>query len=249
MSPFATIRRLRRGPFTPGLAAALAAGVILHIAGIALIGATWRLPAPPEPPGIFVQAAPANSMLNEKAELLDPSPLFLPTALNHGAGYKIGNIAPDEPPLPAPKQNMPPIAGVPLKREPVSPVLTEKYAKRPPDEQLPRTSGDTFLVFGRTSPDTTALAPVGARIIIRDEATGAALGEEPIEPGEIAPSPGVARAPAEFFVESDAYGISPPVLRKSSGDRECDRRLAEAVAARLAKKPPAPGRMLITASP
>jgi hypothetical protein len=245
MSPFASMRRLKRGPVTPGLAAALGAGVVLHTAGIALVGATWRLPAPPAPPSVFVRAEPPNSAMNEQAELMDPSPLFLPTALNHGAGYKPDATDEEQPHLPSIEQR----TGAPPQWEPVSPVLSKKYARRTPEEQLPRASGDTFLTFGRTPPATESLKPLGAKLVMRDEATGEALGEIPISVVGLTPNAEKVRAPAVFFVESDAYGISPPILRKSSGDGECDRKLAEAVAAQLASRPPKPGRMLVTAAP
>lgn len=249
MAPFASMRRLKRGPVSPGLAAALGAGVVLHTAGIALVGATWRLPAPPEAPAVFVRAESANSVMSEQAELLDPSPLFLPTALNYGSGYKPGETRDEQPPLPAIVQSMPPSAGSPLQREPMNPVLKEAYARRPPEDQLPRGTGDTFLTFGRTPPATDALKPIGAKLVMHDELTGAPLGEAPISISGLSPSVTTLREPAVFFVECDAYGVSPPVLKKSSGDDDCDRKLAEAVAARFASKPPKPARMLVTVAP
>jgi hypothetical protein len=243
------MRRLKRGPVPPGLAMALGAGVVLHTAGIALVGATWRLPAPPAPPDIFVRAESANSVMNEQAELLDPSPLFLPTALNYGSGYKPGATRDEQPPLRAIEQSM----REPLRREPMNPMLRDSYARRPVEKQLPDGSGDTFLTFGRTPPATEALKPVGAKLVMNDELTGAPLGEAPINITGLTPSMTTLRAPVVFLVECDAYGISPPVLKRRSVEEEYDeeyyRKLADAVTARLAAKPPKPGRVLVTVAP
>ena len=133
-------------------------------------------------PDVFVREDPA---LNERAELFDPSPLFLPTPMNYGAPVRAREKiagAPardgarsaemDAPPLPEPKQGMPEPDGTPAPLTPRNTVLTQAYARRAPEAQLPKNSGDTFIAFGRTPPDTTAIKPAGARAILTDEVTG-----------------------------------------------------------------------------
>lgn len=250
MSPFASIRRLKRGPVTPGLLAALGAGVVLHIAGIALIGATWRMPAPPAEPQVFVRAVPADSAINEAAQLLDPSPLFLPTTNNYGAESTRPKTAGfDKPPLPAPAQRTPDGKESPLHRKPAYVALTEDYAKRAPEEQLPKNAGDPFYTLGRRAPETTRLKAQGAECVIRREDTGDEILRRPMVAGNTGAEAGMLLEPAEFFVEADAYGSSPPQLRRSSGSAECDRKLASALVSQLAKEPLKPGRYTVEAAP
>lgn len=258
MSPFASIRRLKRGPVTPGLLAALGAGAALHIAGIALIGATWRMPAPPEEPEVFVRAVPVNSAINEAADLLDPSPLFLPTTKNYGAeSARPKTTGFDKPPLPAPAQRTPDGKESPLHRKPAYEALTEAYAKRTPAEQLPKDAGDPFYTLGRRTPETGAMKPQGSACVIRREDTGEEILRRPLAAGITAAEADSLLATeehdregnAEFFVEADAYGASPPQLRRSSGNMECDRKLASALVSQLAKEPLKPGRYTVEAAP
>lgn len=250
MTAFALIRRLRRGPLTPALAAALVAGAGLHLAGMALIGLTWRLPAPPAPPVTFVRAQRGDAVLAEQAALLDPSPLFLPTALNHGAGFERPPTgATDAAPLPEPERAISTPADARRLRTPRAAVITEDYARRAPQDQLPAGSGDTFLTFGRESAPSGALPPTGARGVMRDEATGTLLGEIALPAKGLSVGSAELLRPAVFFVETDAYGTSAPVLRESSGDADCDARLAAALAQALAAQPLREGRMRVTATP
>ena len=268
MSPFASIRRLKRGPVTPGLLAALGAGAALHIAGIALIGATWRMPAPPAEPEVFVRAVPVDSAINEAADLLDPSPLFLPTTKNYGAESARPKAAGfDKPPLPAPTQRTPDGKESPLNRKPAYAALTEDYAKRAPEDQLPKSSGDPFYTLGRRAPESGSLKAQGTTCLIRSEDTGAEIMRRPLAAGITAaeadallatrtPTPmtsvssqNLTVPTAEFFVETDAYGASPPQLRRSSGSAECDRKLASALVSQLSKEPLKPGRYTVEAAP
>lgn len=250
MSPFASLRRLKRGPATPGLMAALGTGVALHIAGIALVGATWRMPAPPTAPELFVRAVPVDSALNEAADLLDPSPLFLPTPRNYGAESARPKAAGfDKPPLPAPTQSRPDLRESPLHRAPVYAPLTDAYAKRAPQEQLPPNAGDLFYTAGRKAPEKDALAPAGPRCVIRNADTGVETKRATLPAGMMPAEADRLLEPAEFFVEVDAYGASPPQLRRGTGDAECDRKLASALDSLLSKEPLKAGRYTIEAAP
>lgn len=231
------IRRIRKGPFTPGLTAGLVAGVALNAAGLICIGATWRLPAPPPPERIFVTVGADTARAREFAELIDPSPLFLPTRLNHGSGApRAAKGAPEEPPLPdndgATAPQPPRIA---MSRA-ETPRLTAEGVE---GASIP----DTFAAVGLRAP---AAPPAGRpRCEITNEATG--------ETREFAGIPQSREerpvAPAEFLVVIDAYGVQPPTLLKGTGDEVLDISLNAALARALREKQPAPGRYRVTLAP
>ncbi len=251
MAAFVLIRLLRRGPFTPGLAAALATGVALHVAGMALIGFTWRLPAPPPEPGIFVRAERGDSVMNEQAALLDQSPYFLPTALNYASEITHPDLsAGDAPPLPEPARPRDELPGAQLLRTPRHASLRTP-ASATPEQRLPTSAGDTFLAFGRSPADTGALKPSAPRAVLRDEATGKILAEAPLTapPAKELPAPATLLRPAVFFVASDDYGVTAPVLRESCGDDAHDTRLAKSLVELMAQNPPPAGRLIVTVSP
>lgn len=249
VTTLAIIRRLRRGPFTPGLAAALVAGVILHVAGLALAGLPWRMPAPPTKPAVFVHADRSDSVLNEQASLMDPSPLFLPTSLNYSAGYSSPRASASEaPPLAAPEPALTSRRmGALLAAR--TPLLSPALARRAPADRLPPETGDTFFALGRGAPRVETIAPLGAQCVMRDEATGAVVAQSPLPPIPAGSDAADFLRPAVFFVETDAYGASPPVLRESSGDAACDARLAEALVRLLARRPLPARRMNVTVAP
>ncbi len=231
------LSRRRSGPFTPGLKAGLVAGVALNLAGLACIGATWRLPAPPAPARTFVTVSPDSARAREFAELLDPSPLFLPTPLNHGSGQaRVDNGAPEEPPLPdtqrAPAATAPHLAAA----QPVAPVLTP--------EGVPGASvADTLLASGLRAP--AALAPGRPRCEIASEDGARAPATLAIDLERDARS----LPPAEFLVEIDAYGAQPPTLLSGTGDAALDLALNAALTRALREKTLAAGRYRVTLAP
>ena len=261
------MRRLRRDSLTPGLRGAIVAGIVLHIAGIALIGATWRLPAPPVPPGPFVRLS--DAVMNERAEMLDPSPLFLPTSLNHGAELaKPGTVMaagpvaplsgdPDEPPLDPPRSNKPDPSVAPLPPDPVYGPLTPSYAARPVADKLSLRTADLFLTAGRREPDVSHLGAEGPRYVVTDEVSGKVVASGPLAvPASSSGTKPFPLRPAAFFVEVNGYGISAPMLRPrtgglpaGTGDSATDARLAAALAVGLAKAPPPTGRWTVVATP
>lgn len=267
MSPFTAVRRLRRESLTPGLRGAIIAGVALHIAGVALIGATWRLPAPPADPEPYVRLT--DSVTNERAEMMDPSPLFLPTPLNYGAGRaRVAPVAasvpaafrsgdPDEPPLDAPRAGMPDASASPQRPAPVYAPLTGPYAARRVDEVLPARTADLFLTAGRREADAGKLAPAGPGYVLIDETTGLTVASGALAPVAASVDSSRVLRPAEYFVSCDAYGVSTPMPRPSAGagnvfgtgDSATDARLVAALSAALAKNPPPQGRFRVVATP
>jgi len=263
------MRRLRRDSLTPGLRGAIVAGVVLHIAGVALIGATWRLPAPPPDESPFVRLSDAR--MNERATMMDPGPLFLPTSLNYGADraksgavipYGLGARSgdPDEPPLATPRLGKPDAAVPPVRPEPVFRALRPGFPPALLVDALPERTADLFLAAGRRPAEVSALPPEGPRYAIVDDATGRPVASGPLP---LAGKRVVGRfAPAEFLVEADGFGLSIPVpvarldgagtapkAAAGTGDAATDARLAAAVAEALAKNPPTTGRYRVLATP
>lgn len=231
------LRRQHRGPFTPGLTAGLVAGVALNLAGLICIGATWRLPAPPPPERVFVTVGADTARAREFAELLDPSPLFLPTRLNHGAGaVRADRGTPEAPPIP---DNL---------AEPLA--VGARLATSAPAAAVIGPAGvagacvpDTFACLGLAAP--TVPAQGRPRCIVTNESTG-----KPAVIAEIA----LRRderdlPPAEFLVEIDDYGIQSPALLSGTGDAAVDLALNDALMRALRTKPPAPGRYRVCVAP
>lgn len=231
------IRRRRQGPLTPGLTAGLVTGVVLNTAGLICIGATWRLPAPPPAERVFVTVGADTPRAREFAELIDPSPLFLPTRLNHGSGAPRGaKGAPEEPPLPDTDGGTAPPPPRLVMSVGAAPHLTPEGVE---GASIP----DTFAAVGLEPAGTPP--PGRPRGEITDENTwrttelkGVTLRREerPLEP-------------AEFLVIVDAYGVQPPTRVKSSGDETLDITLNAAITRALREKQPAPGRYRVTIAP
>lgn len=229
--------RRHRGPFTPGLLTGVMVGAGIHIAGLVWLGSTWRFPAPPAAEPAYVTTAADTQRNRDFAELLDPSPLFLPTKLNHGSGAAHDSA------------KKPEIAPLPDVIEAVGTLPASLATPRATPASLTAAGvtgaeiADTFATMGLRRP--AAMAAGRARCVLTNEATGAQV-----------PAPDLAVAaderdlrPAEFMVLVDAYGAQSPTLLHGTGDTTRDRDLLTALTAALQKRMPAPGRYHAVVAP
>lgn len=228
--------RPRRIPIPPVLIAGVIAGVAAHATALVWLGASRRLPAPPAEGAPFVAAAPPTSAGRDYADLLDPSPLFLPTRLNHGAALRAGPPpAPESPPLPvAPRTE-------PAQRTALAARNTPELAA---DGAVGASVADTFAAFHRRLP--APVTPGRARCRIEDGLTRALVLESDLPS---VPPDSRDLAPAEFRIEVDAFGARPAEILRGTGDESRDSALAAAVTAALAGKRPAPGEYRAIAAP
>lgn len=247
MSPKALLRRAKRRPLTRALAVALAAGVIVHILGLAAVGATWKFPAPPPAPQTYVSAVNTDSALNERAALLDPSPLFLPTPGGEEVKPALPMLNADQPPLGPPARQIALTEALiqGFVKESATPTVTGKSL----EELVARGKQDKFLTIGREKPDTRALTNAATTFIVRDEATGAPVTTRKTDLRIPSGDDSALLGPAEFFVEVDSYGVNAPLLKKTSGDTETDKKYAKAILDNLLTTPPGQGRFLIVVAP
>lgn len=233
MSRLQRLRRRYRGPVTPGLAAGIGVGLLLHAVGLAWLAASWRFPAPPPPPPAFLAVGRDTPANRETTELLDPSPLFLPTRHNHGAVLKAGGApAAEDSPLPyrfEPLESRVAVAAVPPVK--LSPEGVEGAAV-----------ADTWYAVGLRAPGK---APAGLPRCELFSESGVRLGALDLAGGRA----GELLVPAEFFIEIDAYGMQPPVLLSGTGNAAADETLRAEVAAALAKRRPGVGRYRVVAAP
>ena len=238
MSLLRRIRRRYRGPVTPGLAAGVITGVALHAAGLFWLGSTWSFPAPAPAAPAYVTASADSRTGRDYAELLDPSPLFLPTKLNHGTAMTSPPAqTPEESPLPVHPQS--------------EPTPRSALASRPRAQADITVSGvkgagiaDTWAAYRLKSP--AAPKPGRPRCEIIEETSNAIVRESdlagtPRRQGDL--------PPAEFLLVVDAYGPQAPTLVAGTGDTEADAELSRALAKAAAERPLPPGRYRATLAP
>jgi len=163
-----------------------------------------------------VEAATSDQVLRERAELLDPTPLFFPTERNYGRqsrqtgslrqpGQVFGNF---EPKLSAGEQNMAAFRG---EDAPVPEKLSDLLAHG---------SEAHFAGIGQIDRQRSTLPIRAAFVEVRDLKTGNLIISQPLN-GILPPRPDF--APVEFLVTVSSAGlVGEPVLTSGSEGEDVD---------------------------